>query len=331
MSAHARYQSVSSRRGRSLPSIAAAVVVLAVGLASAAQAEEEAFECALRQSPGIAQADAETAARLLCDELRKASGGRGVFDVSLGTLGKAVLVTATRGDNRLSVTIQLDGLEELPVATGRVARALVQGQPFSSTERVDNLIRSEAREPLSKKGSVKFSLAIADVESLGHGARGSGQTLGLTYSAARFALPAEMRFGWDDTDYRGKRLSFFSVSVGGRAYLTSRDTSPFVGGGIGYLNLHASEGDGPLSGSSYFSGEWAGIAPYLEAGVEMLRTHRGRISLQVRADLPTGSLRSQQYEIYSWDERTMSPRVEGVVPEQSKYVVPVTIGLSVTF
>ena len=330
MSLHGRCRSASSRRRALLLPITAVSVVLAVGLGSPTSAEE-AFQCALRQSTGIARSDAETATQLLCDELRKESGGRGAFGVSLATLGKVVLVTATRADSRFSVTIQLDGLEELPVAAGRVAKALVQGQAFSSTERVDNLIRSETREPLSKKGSVKFSLGIADVETIGYGARGTGVTLGLAYSAPRFALPAEMRFGWDNTDYGGKQLNLFSLSVGGRAYLSTRDTSPFVGGGLGYLNLRADEGEYPGSGAPYFSGERSGIAPYVEAGVEMLRTHRGRVALQVRADLPTGSLRSQQYEIYSWDERTMSSRVEGVVPERSKYVVPVTIGVSVTF
>ena len=35
-----------------------------------------------------------------------------------------------RADSRFSVTIQLDGVEELPVAAGRVARALVARPPL---------------------------------------------------------------------------------------------------------------------------------------------------------------------------------------------------------
>ena len=334
MSAQTPYRPASRRHRALLPAMVAAFFVLAVGSARRVAAED-AFQCGLKLSTGIAQADAETAAGLLCDELRKESGGRGAFDLRLATLGKAVLVTATRADSRFSVTIQLAGVEELPVAAGRVARALVQGQPFSKTERVDNLIASETREPLSKKGSVKFSLGVAHIESPGHGGRGSGFGLGLAYTAPRFALPADMRFGWDDTEYGGKQLSLFSLSVGGRAYLTTRDTSPFVGAGLGYVKLSASEGAYPMTSdprSPYFSGDRSGIAPYLEAGVEMLRTHRGRIALHVRADLPTASIRSQAVDVYSYDQRTGSPTgVARVVPEQSRYVVPVTIGLSVTF
>lgn len=330
MTAPARYPFASNRRRWPTTARAIVLVVSATGLGRPAAAQDT-FQCALKQSAGVAQADAETAARLLCDELRKEAGARGAFEVTFGTLGKAVLVTAMRSDSRFSVTIQVDGLEELTLAAGRVAKALVQGQPFSSTERVDNLIRSEARESLSKKGSVKFSLGIADVETPGHGARGSGLVLGLTYNTPRVALPAEMRFGWDNEDYRGKQLRLFSVSVGGRAYLSTRDWSPFAGGGVGYLNLRVDQGDYLAAGAPYFSGERSGVVPYVEAGVELLRTHRGRVALQVRADLPTGSVRSARYEIYTWDERAQSSRVEGVVPERSRYVAPVTIGISVTF
>ena len=42
---------------------------------------------------------------------------------------------------------------------------------------------------------------------------------------------------------------------------TTRDTSPFVGGGLGYLRLSASEGDYNTSG--FFDGSRGGIAPYL--------------------------------------------------------------------
>ncbi len=47
-------------------------------------------------------------------------------------------------------------------------------------------------------------------------------------------------------------------------------------GGRGILNLHAREGVYPDPGhtSGYFDGERSGVAPYVEAGVEMLRLQR---------------------------------------------------------
>ena len=308
------------------PVVMAAVVLLqAAALASASGADESAFQCALKDATGIPEADAQTATRLLCDELRRASSGRGAFELSLGTLGKLVLVTAAREDTHVSVTVQVEGLEEIPVAAARIAKALAEGRSFASTERVDNLVTSETREPLTKKGSVKFSLGIGDIETPGHGAHGANLLLGLSYNTARFALPAEMRFGWDNSDYGGKQMDLFSISVGGRAYLSTRDISPFAGAGLGYLHLSASEGS--WDSSTYFDGARSGVVPYLEGGVEFLRTHRGRLTLQARVDFPTGSLKSPGHSDY--DPYSGYPGTP--VPEQSRYVVPVSIGLSVTF
>ena len=141
-----------------------------------------------------------------------------------------------------------------------------------------------------------------------------------------------MRFAWDDNAYPEPGISLFSVSVGGRGYLSKRDVSPFVGGGLGLLRLEADEGEYPYAGgpsSGYFQAEWFGLAPYVEAGVEVLRLHRGRIALHVRADFPLAALHSQEIEVWSeWDRPGSAPRV---YPAQSRYVVPVSIGISVAF
>lgn len=319
-------------RGRGfLVALGVAAFLPVAGLGAHARAEE-AFRCELRESRGVSPADAATAAELVCDELRRASGGQGVFGVGLATLGKIVVVTATREEPAGSVTVQVDGVEEVPTAAPRIADALVRGLGFATTQRVDNLLEGETRPVLAKKGSVKFSFGVADVESLGHGARASGFSLGLMYASPRFALPVEMRFAWDDSPYGEKGLSLFSLSVGGRGYLSKRDVSPFLGGGLGILNLDANEGDYSSSGTGYFYGERSGVAPYVEAGVEMLRLHRGRVALVVRADLPTAALRSEAIEAWSyWDESAGRSYGQRAYPAQSRYVVPVTIGVSVAF
>ena len=305
------------------PVVAAFLPVAGVGARAHA---DEAFRCELRESRGVSPADAATAAELVCAEIRRASGGRGAYGVAFATLGKIVVVTATREEPAGSVTVQVDGLEEVPTAAPRVADALVRGLGFATTQRVDNLLVAETRPARVKKGSVKFCAGVADVESLGHGARASGFSLGLMYASPRFALPVEMRFAWDDWQYGEKGLDLFSMSVGGRGYLSKRDVSPFVGGGLGILNLDASEYDPSGSGTGDFYGERSGIAFYVEAGVEMLRLHRGRVALLVRADLPTGALRSEAIESWSYYEETYT-----AYPGQSRYVVPVTIGVSVAF
>jgi hypothetical protein len=322
-----------SGRQACVVALGVAALVPAAGPGARAQADE-AFRCELRESRGVPPAEATTAADLVCNELRRASGGTGAYGVVLGTLGKVVVVTAAREEPAGSVTVQVDGLEEVPTAAPRIADALVRGLGFATTQRVDNLLEGETRPARAKKGSVKFNLGVADVESVGHGARAAGFALGLMYASPRFALPAEMRFAWDDAAYGEKGLSLFSLSVGGRGYLSKKDVSPFFGGGLGILRLQAREGDygdsGPTSG--FFDGDQFGVAPYVEAGVEMLRLHRGRVALVVRADLPTASLRSEEIPAWEyWDSYEGRLYSQAGHPAQSRYVVPITIGVSVAF
>ncbi len=309
--------------------VALGLAVLLAGLDARANADES-FRCELKEARGVATADAQTATELVCAELRRVSGARGVYAVELRTLGELVVVTASREEPAGSVTVQVHGVEEILTAAPRVADALVRGLGFATTQRVDNLLVEETRQPRTKKGSVKFSLGVADVESPGFGARSAGFSLGLMYSTPRFALPAELRFDWDDAGYPEKSLDLFSVSVGGRGYLSKKDVSPFVGGGIGVLNLSAD--DGSYGQGGYFSAEKVGVAPYVEAGVEMLRLHRGRIALLVRADFPLGSLDSPEIPAYSYTDPVSGSRYEQTgQPAESRYIVPVSIGVSVAF
>jgi hypothetical protein len=318
-------------RGREcLVALGLAAFLPVAGLDAWAEADE-AFRCELKDSRGVSPADAETAAELLCAELRRASGGQGRFDVALATLGKAVIVTARREEPPSSVTVQVDGLEEVPTAAPRIADALVHGLGFATTQRVDNLLEVETRKARVKKGSVKMFFGVADVESPGHGARAAGFSLGAMYATPRFALPAELRFGWDDSPYGEKTMDIFSFSVGGRFYLSKRDVSPFLGGGLGVLHLDAQEGGYPEVGGDYFYGETFGVAPYVEAGVEMLRLHRGRVALLVRADFPTSALESPEVPPYAYPDGMGRLVEQPGRPAQSRYVVPVSIGVSVAF
>lgn len=327
---------IASRRSgaRLVAGVAVAAVLGLVPPSGVRTFGEEVFRCELKEAGALHEADARTATRVLCEQLRQHSGGRGAFDVSLGTLGRLVVVTVLREDTGMSVSVRLEEIEELPVAAQRVAAALVEGRPFAATGRVDNLIASETRAPRTRDGSLKFSAGIADVESPGHGARASGLSLGLAYSSSRFALPVELRFGWDDAPYGEGALDFFAFSIGGRGFLSTRDISPFVGGGLGYLTLEARDGSYPEPGQpagSYFSADRRGVSPYVEGGVEFLRTHRGRLALVLRADIPLGPLEQPAIPVTRWDSRGRTEIVVDTVPARSKYVVPVSIGVSVAF
>jgi len=304
-----------------LLSLVFSVGVLFAPYASASPAED-AFRCGLVEARGLPPADAATATELLCEQFRRASSGQGAYGVRLTTLGKTVILEATRDQPTGSLTVRLEGIEELPAAAPRIADALVHGKALATTQRVDNLLEAETRRAPTKKGSVKFTVGVADIESAGWGARAPGFSLGLMYATPGFALPTEFRFGSSGSSNGEKDLTLLSFSVGGRAYLSKANTSPFLGGGLAILNVAASEYNLP---TSRFDAQRTGIAPYVEGGVEMLRLHRARIALLVRADFPTGSLRSE--ETLDWNSRGR----QVLLPAQSKYIVPVTIGVNLAF
>ena len=317
--------------------LAGITVAAGLTLAGPSGAAASGDRCRVR-AQGVAggvQPDARTATDLICEQLRWASGGRGGYEITLAALGKSLFVTAARREPAASVSTQIDAIEEVPVAAERLAQALARGESFASTQRVGNLLEDETQPARSKKGSVKFFVSVSDVESPEHGARGFGFGIGLLYAAPRFALPVEMRFGWDNSEYPEPGLSLFSLSLGGRAFLSTRNVSPFVGGGLGILRVYAHEGEYPGyrdGESDYFDAQRSGVAPYLEVGVEALRLHRARIVLQARVDLPTGAMRSDEFPIYSYsDDWQTASVVESVRPAQSRYVVPVSIGVAVAF
>ena len=99
-----------------------------------------------------------------------------------------------------------------------------------------------------------------------------------------------MRFGGAAGDDTSDVLSgFFIFSLGGRYYTTNQDVSPYVGGGLtrSFLDLSL-----PDVG---FSGNGAGLGAYVDAGVEMLRTHHAHRAIGARLDAPFFSLNNTSH------------------------------------
>jgi hypothetical protein len=286
---------------------------------------QEGFSCGLKQVRGLSEDEASASADLVCEELKRASGGRGGYEVALSTLGRLVIVTASRRETGESITVRTDGVEEIPVAATRIAEALARDRQLADTQRVGNLLVEETRRIRTKPGEAKFLAGVSHLRSPGHGAAGASVTLGMMYAGARFSLPVEARFGWAGDGSQEAALHFFSASVGGRGYLTTRDVSPYVGGGLGLLTLDAW---GDPSPNDRFTAERTGLGAYLEVGIEALRLHRARVALAVRADIPTYSLHSEEYR--AWNPETGHPD-DVLTPGRTKYVWPVSIGVSVAF
>jgi hypothetical protein len=302
------------------------------GALAAEPARPAPFRCEAGEIRGVPSGDGQTVVEMVCEEIKRRSGGAGSYQVDVRSLGRRIVLTAARLDDGTSITLQLDSIEETSTSAARVAEALVAKRSLAQTQRVDNLLESETRQPLSKKGSVKFAVGVGGFSPLGHGGSGAGFSIGLIYATPRFALPAMMRFGWNQRDNRGREANFSAISVGARHYFSNRDASPFAGAGFSMIRVSAHEGRYELEPTQgYFDAARLDAAPYLEAGAEILRLHRARLSLSLQVDFPLGSLKSEEFRVYSYDPSTRRSPVERVVPSQSRYVVPATLGVTLSF
>jgi hypothetical protein len=277
--------------------------------------------CMLGAHAGIPDADAQTAAQIVCDELFKQGPPPGVqYRVGLGKLGNVIIlsVTAESAPGVISEhkQMQLSGIEEVPVAAPRIADSVVHGTPLAQTQKVDNVVGDEARNPKKKSGSMHFGIGLIGVmpplSSLA--APAPGIDLDLSYESSDFSINAGLRGGGtagQDTTHVG----YFALTVGGRYFLGDHDVSPFLGGGLAYTALSAR--------NDSFNGDNSGLGAFGEVGVQALRTHRTHLSAGLRADLPFYSLKSSSsYSNYALTNGASSG---------SLYYVPITVALTITF
>jgi hypothetical protein len=286
-----------------------------------ASASPEPFRCEATEVAGLPAADAATAVAIICDELASVSGRSGAYGISMRALGESVIMTVRHAGADDGRTLILEGLKEVPTAAHRLAEAVVLGKPIEDTRLVDNLVRSEGRDLVTRPGSRKFevgALVMAGGQGTGTGA---GFAIALSYDSPSFAIPSELRFAHSSDGDRD--MSLFSIDAGGRVYFSRHDTSPFVGGGLSVLYLSLEdlrEGDRYV----YVNDSHWGPGLYAEAGVQLFRLHKGRLTAKVRADFPLYSLHPEGFD---YDARGRTVRVD----EGQRYVVPITFGLTMSF
>jgi hypothetical protein len=302
-----------------------------VAQSAPAAASSSSVSCRLGDADGFDAAEARTAARVVCAEIARAGAPPGArYRISLGKIGSATILSVARegdtpGSTADSREIQLGGLEEVMVAAPRMAESIVKGTPMAETERVDNLVAQDTRQPKSKSGKTHFALGIVGLfPPVDQGlAAAPGLALGVYYETAsqQLELGGGIRFGAGDGKARPTvPAGFFVASLGGRIYTSKTDFSPYVGGGLswGYLDLRAS--------SQGFEGKGNGLGAYADAGVEILRTHHTHFALGARLDLPFFSLAIDPYPAYCY------PYSCGGAPlPVSFYYAPFSLELRLTF
>jgi hypothetical protein len=283
-----------------------------------------AFRCEATDTKGLPPEDAATAVDIVCRELASVSGSSGAYAVSVRPLGQSVVLTVAAPGAPSGRSLVLDGLKEVPWAARRLAEAVVLGKTIEETRLVDNLVASEGRKLVTHSGSRKFELGALGIGAGQGTGTGAGFSIAFAYDSPGFAIPAELRFAQASDGSR--ELSMFSIDTGARYYFSRQAVSPFIGGGFSVLRLSLSE----LRNADrfvYVSDDHWGPGLYAEAGVQLFRLHRGRMTAKVRADFPTYSLHPEGLDYQPSGRTTRPVRID----DGPRYVVPITFGLTMSF
>jgi hypothetical protein len=290
-------------------------------------------ECSLGSHADVDDADARTAADIVCAEVARRGMHAGAhYRVGLGKLGHTVVLSLSMetapGVIAEHRQLEISGLEEVPVAAPRLVDAVNRGEAIEETQRVGNVVDGETQAPLTKKGTVHFDIGVLAVQPFlakygWTGTPAPGMEMAIHYERNNFATGVGLRVaGNSASDHNGSSVGFVGLAVGGRYYLTDTDIAPFIGGG-----LVLSYEQVTTKGWDPFGASGVGVGAFGEIGVTMLRTHHSHLSLGLRADVPF-------YQLTESPGPTVSCSglcVGGAESPSPLYAVPISVAATFTF
>lgn len=234
--------------------ILALIVVTASAEAAGAPATAV---CLIGDHPGVPESDAQTAALLVCDALRKhgisisdpvyeAPASATIFQVALRRLGEKIIVRLSH-ENPIGTIVAerqmtLANIEEMIPAAPRLVDALLLEKSIDATVDMESVTEHEARELRKISGESLWSMGIFGITMPGTDIA-ARPTLGFGWSFERpsFAAVTDFRFRIQEEgdlfEADGERFSFFSWSIGGKYFLNKHNTSPYAGGGLAIVGV----------------------------------------------------------------------------------------------
>lgn len=300
-------------------------------------AHGDATICLAGDHAGVKGDSARAAFGIVCDALRNAGApvaavhetpgpATSAFRISLQRLERVIILRVTYespvGAPVDSRSLTLNGLDEVLVASDRIAQALMQGKPIEQTATVDTLVGTETRQAKKKTAEAYWGVglygsAIPAMDSYA----GGGLELPLWYETPSLAVGGSVRFSLSGgADTSDTRATFGSLSFGVRGFLGEGDIAGYFGGGLGFDWTNFEERQGP---SSYFSGSSEGFGAHGELGVAFLRLHKTRFFVGARVDAPFFSTKMSGWVPPSADNPSGG--------SQTKSVYAMPISLNVTF
>ncbi len=276
---------------------------------------------------GIPDADAQTAAMLVHDALRKhgifvrepvfeVSERVDVYRIVMRPLGTKIFVRLSEerpdGTIRAERQIMLAGIEEMVSAAPRLVDALVNRKPIDSTIDMETVTEQDARIHRKISGESLWHVGILGTSIPGTDIIAEpGFAFGWYYETPSFAVGTEYRgSGRDNYEDDNDGFSFFAWSIGGRYFFNKQNISAYVGGGLAIVNASYETSDegnqlyddlyddlgqryDDYHYYGYESESDTGLGAYVVAGIELLRLTESRLNLELRIDRPFFSLPSQ--------------------------------------
>lgn len=278
--------------------------------------------CLVGEHSGFPEADARTAALLVCGELNKqgipvgepvfrAPDAGVTYRTGLHRLGKKILVRLSfefpAGTVIADRQIQLGNIEEMISAAPRLADALVNRKSLASIVDMESVVEQEARRHRKIPGESFLDIGllgtfalITDADMISK----PGYRLGWSHETPSYAVGTEF-WGAGGKDDEGDSFHFFSWGIGGRYFFNKQNFSPFVGGGFSHVWSGYEQGGG-IRGGTGGTGNGNGLGGYVYGGIEAMRLTSVRLRLELRVDRPFFEL-------------------------QTRDVMPVTLGVSFSF
>ena len=281
--------------------------------------------CLIGDHPGIPDSDAQTAALLVCDELRKqgisiadpvyeAPASANVYRVVLRRLGEKIIVRLSKENPVGTIIIErqivLANIEEMIPAAPRLVDALVHNKPINATVDMETVTEQEAREFRKISGESLWHMGIFGTFIPGTDvAAEPGMEFGWSYQTPSYAVGTDFRYsGPDDDDDANTTIALFSWSIGGRYFFNKRSISPYVGGGFAIIDASyrtkvrkkeilipafLDREEVSRYYDDYESEDDSGLGVYGVLGIELLRLTQSRMNVELRIDRPFFSLPSQ--------------------------------------
>ena len=262
--------------------------------------------CLIGDHPGIPDSDAQTAALLVCDELRKqgisiddpvyeAPASANGYRVVLRRLGEKIFVRLSHespiGTIIAERQLTLANIEEMIPAAPRLVDALVHNKPIDDTVDMETVTEQEARELRKISGESLWHIEIFGTFVPGTDVVAEpGYGWGWSYQTPSYAVGSDLRFAISgiEADYEDDSdgFAYFSWAIGGRYFLNKQNISPYVGGGLGMIGVGHEE--------NYYDSEGDfGLGAYGVVGLEALRLTESRLRLELRIDRPFFTLENQ--------------------------------------